>query len=77
MRKSIYNKGAVVIVALTTEGELILERNWRAPLESFVVQFPAGLSDREGESEEEVARRELLEETGYTADRLIPVIATN
>jgi len=75
-RKNIYNKGAVVIVALTTAGELILERNWRAPLESFVIQFPAGLSDKEGENEEEVARRELLEETGYTADRLIPVIAT-
>jgi 8-oxo-dGTP pyrophosphatase MutT (NUDIX family) len=73
-RKNIYNKGAVVIVALTKERELILERNWRAPLESFVIQFPAGLIDKEGESEEEVARRELLEETGYKAQKLIPVI---
>ena len=72
-RKNIYNKGAVVIIALTREGELILERNWRAPLESSVIQFPAGLSDREGESEEEVARRELLEETGYKAEKLICV----
>ena len=74
-RKNIYNKGAVVIVALTKERELILERNWRAPLESSVIQFPAGLSDKEGESEEEVARRELLEETGYKAGKLIPVIS--
>jgi ADP-ribose pyrophosphatase len=74
-RKNIYHKGAVVIVASTRKGELILERNWRAPLESFVIQFPAGLTDREGESEEEVARRELLEETGYKAGKLIPVIA--
>ena len=73
-RKNIYNKGAVVIAAVTKERELILERNWRAPLESFVVQFPAGLSDREGENEEEVARRELLEETGYKAEKLIHVI---
>lgn len=73
-RKGIHNNGAVVIVALTRERELILERNWRAPLESFVIQFPAGLSDKEGESEEEVARRELLEETGYKAGKLIPVI---
>jgi len=74
-RKNIYNKGAVVIAALTKERELILERNWRAPLESFVIQLPAGLSDKEGENEEEVARRELLEETGYKAEKLIPIIA--
>ena len=30
-RKNIYGKGAVVIVALTRKGELILERNWRVP----------------------------------------------
>jgi len=60
-RKNVYNKGAVVIIASTKERELVLERNWRAPLESFVIQFPAGLSDKEGESEEEVAKRELLE----------------
>ncbi len=73
-RTNVYNSGAVVIVALTKERELILERNWRVPLESFVLQFPAGLTDREGESEEETARRELLEETGYLATRLIPII---
>ncbi len=51
-RKNIHGEGAVVIIPLTKERELILERNWRAPLESFVIQFPAGLSDREGEGEE-------------------------
>jgi ADP-ribose pyrophosphatase len=75
-RKNIYNRGAVVIIALTEERELILERNWRAPLESFVIQFPAGLCDKEGENEEEVARRELLEETGYRAGKLISIITT-
>lgn len=73
-RKNVYNRGAVVIVALTKEREFILERNWRIPAESSVIQFPAGLSDKEGETEEEVARRELLEETGYRADKLIPLI---
>ena len=75
-RRNIYNNGAVVIVALTRERELILERNWRAALESFVIQLPAGLCDKEGESEEEAARRELLEETGYRAEKLISVITT-
>jgi len=73
-RKNIYNGGAVVIVALTKKRELILERNWRVPIESFVIQFPAGLTDKKGESEEEAARRELLEETGYRAEKLIPII---
>jgi ADP-ribose pyrophosphatase len=75
-RKNIYNEGAVVIIALTKERELILERNWRAPLESFVIQFPAGLTDKEGEDGKEAARRELLEETGYKAQKLIPIILT-
>ncbi|MDO9530175.1 MAG: NUDIX hydrolase [Syntrophales bacterium] len=74
-RKNIYNGGAVVIVALTKKRELILERNWRVPIESFVIQFPAGLTDKKGESEEEAARRELLEETGYRAEKLIPIIS--
>ncbi len=74
-RKGTYGKGAVVVVALTKEREVILERNWRVPLESFVIQFPAGLLDRKGETEEEAARRELLEETGYKAGKLIPIVS--
>lgn len=74
-RVNVYGKGAVVITALTREKELILERNWRAPLESFIIQLPAGLIDIPGESEEDAARRELLEETGYKAEKLIPIIA--
>ncbi|MBN1375268.1 MAG: NUDIX hydrolase [Dehalococcoidia bacterium] len=74
-RTNVNGRGAVVIIALTPEGELIFEKNWRAPLESYVIQFPAGLTDIAGESEEETARRELLEETGYLAGRLIPVMA--
>ena len=75
-RKNVYNRGAVVVIALTKNQEVILERNWRAPIESFVIQFPAGLTDVEGESEEETAKRELLEETGYLARELIPIIVS-
>jgi ADP-ribose pyrophosphatase len=74
-RNNVYGEGAVVVVALTGERELVLERNWRAALESYVVQFPAGLTDKEGESKEEAARRELLEETGYEAVELIPIVS--
>jgi ADP-ribose pyrophosphatase len=75
-RKNIYNSGAVVIVGLTKEYELVLEKNWRMPIESYVIQFPAGLTDREDENEEEAAKRELLEETGYMAEKLIHIITT-
>jgi ADP-ribose pyrophosphatase len=75
-RKNIYQRGAVVIIAVTLNGEMIFERNWRAPTEKWVIQFPAGLTDVAGETEEQTARRELLEETGYLAERLIPVIAS-
>ena len=73
-RTNVYGVGVVVIIALTSKRELILERQWRAPVESFVIQFPAGLTDVRGESEEGTARRELLEETGYLAKELIPII---
>jgi len=73
-RTNVYDRGAVVVIPLTKKREVILEKNWRVPLESFIIQFPAGLTDREKESEEETARRELLEETGYLASRLIPII---
>jgi len=68
------DKDAVVITAFTPENELILERNWRAGAECFVIQLPAGLNDKPGETEEEAARRELLEETGYLADKLEPIM---
>lgn len=73
-RTNVHGNGAVVIIAVTEDGRLIFEKNWRAAIEAFVIQFPAGLTDLDGESEEEAARRELLEETGYAATRLIPVL---
>ncbi|MFC1976941.1 NUDIX hydrolase [Chloroflexota bacterium] len=73
-RTNVDSRGVVVIIALTKQKELILERQWRAPLESYIIQCPAGLMDVQGESEEDAARRELLEETGYLAKELIPIV---
>lgn len=75
-RTNIFGGGSVVIVPITKDNEIIFEKNWRVPSESWVIQFPAGLTDKKGESEEEAARRELLEETGYLARELIPIITT-
>jgi len=74
--KKAHNRGAVVVIALTKNQEVILERNWRAPIESHIIQLPAGLTDVVGESEEETAKRELLEETGYLAKELIPIMVS-
>ncbi|HXX53185.1 MAG TPA: NUDIX hydrolase [Thermodesulfovibrionales bacterium] len=61
--------GIVAVVPFTDEGEVIFIRQFRPPVNSYVIEFPAGLNDR-GESTEEAARRELMEETGYEAKEM-------
>ncbi|MCL5023465.1 MAG: NUDIX hydrolase, partial [Nitrospirae bacterium] len=63
-------EGIVCIVPVMDEGEMVLIRQYRPPLDNYVIEFPAGLSDR-GEKLEETASRELLEETGYEAEEMI------
>lgn len=71
--------GVVIILALTDEGEVVFVEQYRAPVGKYVVEFPAGLiSDRrslKGESMAQAAKRELFEETGYSATRIAKVLA--
>ena len=62
--------GIVTIVPVTAEGDILLVRQFRPVLDRFVVEFPAGLNDK-NESLEDAARRELIEETGHTAEEFI------
>jgi 8-oxo-dGTP pyrophosphatase MutT (NUDIX family) len=62
--------GIVSIVPVTAEGEVLFVRQFRPVMDGFVVEFPAGLNDR-NESLQEAARRELVEETGYDAEEFI------
>jgi 8-oxo-dGTP pyrophosphatase MutT (NUDIX family) len=63
-------QGVVAIVPVTDAREVILVRQFRPPVNRHVIEFPAGLNDK-GDTIEEAARRELLEETGYYAGRMI------
>lgn len=69
-------KDAVTVFAITKNNKVVLIKNFRIPLEKYVIEMPAGLLDREGESNEEAVRRELLEETGYTAEKYYPLPPT-
>ncbi|KAF7930499.1 uncharacterized protein EAE98_004899 [Botrytis deweyae] len=56
--------GIVAIIQKETGPELVLQKQYRPPLDKLVIEVPAGLID-EGETAEEAALRELKEETGY------------
>jgi 8-oxo-dGTP pyrophosphatase MutT (NUDIX family) len=62
--------GIAAIIPVTDEGEALLIRQFRPSVNNYVVEFPAGLNDR-NENIETVALRELLEETGYDAREMI------
>jgi len=65
-REYIEHPGAVMIIALLDNGELVMERQYRYPLRRDVLELPAGKIDA-GEPPLECGKRELLEETGYVA----------
>src|SRR4029453_5740333 len=58
----------VHVLALTTEGEVVLVRQFRAGIHGDPLEFPGRMGDR-GETPAEAAARELAEETGFVAGR--------
>lgn len=67
-REIVQHPGAVAVVALDRRDDtVILERQYRAALDDWLLEIPAGKRDVAGESALEVAKRELIEETGHTA----------
>ena len=64
--------GAAVIVAID-EGHVILVEQYRVPIGARCIELPAGLvgDETEGEAIEAAAIRELEEETGWRAERMV------
>jgi ADP-ribose pyrophosphatase len=65
-REYIRHPGAVVILPVFDDGSILLERQFRYPLHDVFIEYPAGKIDP-NEDPLECAKRELQEETGYTA----------
>jgi ADP-ribose pyrophosphatase len=65
-REYVKHPGAVVVVPLLDDGRMVMERQYRYPVQRVMVEFPAGKLDA-GEDPLVCGQRELLEETGYSA----------
>ena len=77
-REWIEHPGASAVIPLLPDNQIILVRQFRYPVNSVTLEVPAGKLDIPGEDPVECARRELSEETGYTAGKLwkLTTIAT-
>ena len=69
-REYVHHIGAVAILPLTDEGEVVLERQFRYPFGDVLVEIPAGKLDSPEEDPRKAALRELREETGAVAAEL-------
>lgn len=68
----IKHPGAVVIIPVLDNGELVFVRQFRPALKKFILEFPAGTLNKY-ESVSVAAKRELKEETGFTAKKIIKI----
>ncbi len=59
-----------VVLAVTRGGKILLIKSYRPEMDGYVYEIPAGTL-KDGERPEACARRELAEETGYTAKKIV------
>lgn len=67
-RELVRHPGAVAVLPLTEHNRLVVVEQFRKPLEKVIVEIPAGKLEQD-EAPLQCAKRELREETGYTADK--------
>lgn len=73
-REVVEHAGAVAVVPITENGEIIMVRQYRYPVEEILWEIPAGKLDQ-GETPEHCVRRELLEETGAIAANIYKIFS--
>ncbi|MBQ8524965.1 MAG: NUDIX hydrolase [Clostridia bacterium] len=71
VREYVKHLGAVCVIPITDDGEVILERQYRYAVDKVLVEIPAGKLDYAGEDFRKAALRELREETGAVPRELI------
>lgn len=71
VREYVKHIGAVCVVPVTDEGEVLLERQYRYAVDEILTEIPAGKLDAPDENWAEAALRELREETGAVPRELI------
>ena len=69
-REYCHHNGAVCVIPVTDEGEIICVRQFRYPFREALIEIPAGKLDTPDEDPTEAALRELREETGATCQQL-------
>lgn len=74
-REWIKHPGAAAVLPLLDSGEVILVRQYRYPVQQVTLEIPAGKLDVAGEDPLGCAKRELKEETGYTAREYVKLIS--
>ena len=67
VRTYVSTPGAVGVIALTPDNQIVLVSQYRSSFDNFVLEIPAGMRDVDGEEPARTASRELVEETGYIA----------
>ena len=68
VREVIRHIGAVCVIPVTEDNQVIMERQYRYPLDRVILEIPAGKLDAPDEDRLSAIKRELREETGYSAD---------
>lgn len=69
-REMVLHPGGVGVLAIDKDGYAYMVRQFRKPYDEIILEIPAGKLDK-NERAEECGKRELMEETGLVADKLI------